>query len=97
MLWEAIDARDGSGRDRVYEERLCFAAFSLCKAFTFTAQGRGRAGRCFMPTSGVRLPSYEAAAVDTRYANLKIVLPARLMGYVLRWRGRHAQSAFVRT
>ena len=90
VLWEAIDARDGSGRDRVYEERRCFAAFSLCEAFTFTAQGRGR---CIMPTSGVRLPSYEAVA--TRYA--KIVLPARLMGYVLRWRGRHAQGAFGRT
>ena len=80
VLWEAIDARDGSGRDRVYEERRCFAAFSVCKAFTFTAQGRGGAGRCFMPTSSVRLPSYEAVA--TRYA--KIVLPTRLMGYVLR-------------
>ena len=93
VLWEAIDARDGSGRDRVYEERRCFAAFSVCKAFTFTAQGRGGAGRCFMPTSSVRLPSYEAVA--TRYA--KIVLPARMMGYVLRWRGRHAQGAFGRT
>ena len=35
----------------------------------------------------------EAAA--TLYA--EIVLPARLMGYVLRLRGRHAQGAFGRT
>ena len=61
VLWEAIDARDGSGRDRVYEERRCFAAFSVCKAFTFTAQVRGGAGRCFMPTSGVRPRCREAS------------------------------------
>ena len=41
VLLETIDARDGSGRDRVYEGRLCFAAFSVCKAFTFTAQEEG--------------------------------------------------------
>ena len=68
VLWEAIDARDGGGRDRVYEERRCFAAFSVCKAFTFTAQGRGGAGRCFMPTSGVRLPSCRYALREDRTA-----------------------------
>ena len=68
VLLEAIDARDGSGRDRVYEERRCFAAFSVCKAFTFTAQGRGGAGRCFMPTSGVRLLSCRYALREDRTA-----------------------------
>ena len=45
VLLETIDARDGSGRDRVYEERRCFAAFPVCKAFTFTAQEEGAQGR----------------------------------------------------
>ena len=77
VLLETIDARDGSGRDRVYEERLCFAAFSVCKAFTlkFTAQEEGAQGGvlCRRLVCGC-----DAAA--TRYA--EIVLPTRLMGHV---------------
>ena len=72
---ETIDARDGSGRDRVYEERLCVAAFSVCKAFTFTAQEEGaqRGVLCRRLVCG-------CDAAITRYA--EIVLPTRLMGYV---------------
>ena len=90
VLLEAIDARDGSGRDRVYEERLCFAAFSVCKAFTFTAQEEGGAGRRFMPMSGVRLRSRHYSLRGSRTAR-------EADGVRVRRRGRHSQGAFVRT
>ena len=75
VLLETIDARDGSGRDRVYEERLCYAAFSVCKAFTFTAQEEGAQGGVLC-----RRLACGCDAATTRYA--EIVLPTRVMGYV---------------
>ena len=71
---ETVDARGGSGRDQVYEERLRFAASLCVRVSPSPPRDEGAQGGVLC-----RRLVYGCAAVATRYA--KIVLPTRLMGY----------------
>ena len=70
---ETVDARGGSGRDQVYEERLRFAASLCVRLSPSPPRDEGAQGGVLC-----RRLVYGCAAVATRYA--KIVLPTRLMG-----------------